>query len=125
MNPAASECLFHLACNPSFSSILRAARSALKLPVDGVKGAILINTSRAEAVNLQSLVKALQEGTLGGYGADVLWNEPPDSPLEKELIAMDNVMITPHIGAQTHEAQGRVARITLENMLKAMEEISG
>lgn len=89
------------------------------------KGAILINTSRAEAVNLQSLVKALQEGTLGGYGADVLWNEPPDSPLEKELIAMDNVMITPHIGAQTHEAQGRVARITLENMLKAMEEISG
>ena len=88
-------------------------------------GAILINTSRAEVVNLEALVKALKLGRLGGYGADVLWSEPPDSPLEKELISMDNVIITPHIGAQTIEAQGRVARMTLENMLKAMEEING
>ncbi len=88
------------------------------------KGAILINTSRAEVVNLDALVKAMRDGRLGGYGADVLWTEPPDSPLEKELISMDNVIITPHIGAQTNEAQKRVAKMTLENMLKAMEEIN-
>lgn len=88
------------------------------------EGTILINTSRAEVVNLPSLVSALREGRLGGYGADVLWNEPPDSPLEKELIAMDNVLITPHIGAQTYEAQERVARMTLENILKTLEELS-
>ncbi len=88
------------------------------------KGAILINTSRAEAIGLEPLLRSLRESRLGGYGADVLWNEPPDSPLEKELIAMENVLITPHIGAQTHEAQGRVARMTLENMLKAIEEAS-
>lgn len=87
-------------------------------------GAILINTSRAEVVNLEALVKALKHGRLKGYGADVLWSEPPDSPLEKELISMDNVIITPHIGAQTIEAQGRVARMTLENMQKAMEDIN-
>ena len=87
-------------------------------------GAILINTSRAEVVNLEALANALKHGRMGGYGADVLWSEPPDTPLEKELISMDNVIITPHIGAQTIEAQGRVARMTLENMLKAMEEIN-
>ncbi len=88
------------------------------------EGAILVNTSRAEVVDLPSLVSALKEGPLGGYGADVLWNEPPDSELEKELISMDKVLITPHIGAQTHEAQKRVAEITLENILNTLEEIS-
>lgn len=85
------------------------------------KGAILINTSRAEVVDPDSLLEALKDGRLKGYGADVLWNEPPDSPVEKELISMDNVLITPHIGAQTVEGQARVARMTLENLLEEME----
>ncbi len=88
------------------------------------KNAIIINTSRAEVVDPFSLASALREGRVAAYGADVLWNEPPDSDLEKELIAMDNVLITPHIGAQTGEGQIRVAQMTLENILNSLEGMS-
>lgn len=87
------------------------------------KGAMLINTSRAEAVDPDTLHQLLKDGSIGGYASDVLWNEPPTSQTEKELISMDNVIITPHIGAQTVEAQKRVASITLENLLHAIEEV--
>ena len=87
------------------------------------KDAILINTSRAEVVDPDALVSALKIGNIAAYGADVLWNEPPDSPVERDLIAMDNVLITPHIGAQTEEAQERVAKMMLENILKSLEEL--
>lgn len=84
------------------------------------KSAIIINTSRAEVVDLPALTDALKEGRIAAYGADVLWNEPPDSDMEKEIIAMDNVLITPHIGAQTGSAQKRVAQMTLENILNSL-----
>lgn len=83
-------------------------------------GAYIVNTSRAEAIDGVSLVGALKSGRLGGYAADVMWNEPPEEDWEKELIKMDNVIITPHIGAQTAEGQKRVAEVTLENIKKAI-----
>lgn len=86
------------------------------------KGSMIINTSRAEAIDAEALLENLKNGTVSGYASDVLWNEPPSTETEKELISMDNVIITPHIGAQTIEAQKRVASVTLENLLKAMEE---
>ncbi len=86
------------------------------------KGSMIINTSRAEAVDADSLLENLRNGTVSGYGSDVLWNEPPSTEAERELISMENVIITPHIGAQTAEAQKRVASVTLENLLRAMGE---
>lgn len=86
------------------------------------KGAQVINTSRAEALDPVVLLKLLKDGSIGGYASDVLWNEPPETETEKELIALDNVIITPHIGAQTFEAQKRVAATTMENLLQAIEE---
>lgn len=85
------------------------------------KGSCLINTSRAEAIDPDALFESLENGTLSGYATDVLWHEPPSCDLEKKLIAMDNVLVTPHIGAQTAEAQKRVASVTLNNLLEAME----
>lgn len=84
------------------------------------EGAFLVNTSRAEAVDGSSLLEAIKSGKLGGYAADVMWNEPPSEVFEKELIKMDNVIITPHIGAQTRQGQKRVAKVTLENIIKAV-----
>ncbi len=84
------------------------------------KGAFIINTSRAEAFDGKELLKALKDGNLGGYAADVMWNEPPSEEFEKELIKMENVIITPHIGAQTAEGQRRVAIVTVENIGKAV-----
>ncbi len=86
------------------------------------KGAMIINTSRAEAVDPEALLESLKDGTISGYATDVMWNEPPTTDAERELISMDNVIVTPHIGAQTVEAQKRVAQVTLDNLLKAMGE---
>ena len=87
------------------------------------KGALIVNTSRSEFINGKDLLTALKSGNVGGYAADVAWNEPPKESWELELMALDNVIITPHIGAQTKEAQKRVAEFTLNNLKKKMEEM--
>lgn len=92
--------------------------------LDNLKeGACIINTSRAEAIDPEGLVNALENGRLAGYASDVLWHEPPATDIEKKLIEMDNVIITPHIGAQTVEAQERVAMMTLENLARELEAL--
>lgn len=87
-------------------------------------GARIINTSRAEAVDPDALFSAMESSRIQGYASDVLWHEPPSTDLENKLVAMDNTVITPHIGAQTTEAQKRVASVTLENLLKALESVA-
>lgn len=68
--------------------------------------AFLINTSRGEVVDESALASALERGELAGAALDVRESEPPagGSP----LAAMDNVILTPHVGAFTGEAQERV-----------------
>jgi D-3-phosphoglycerate dehydrogenase len=65
-------------------------------------GTILINTSRGKVVDEPALIEALRSGRLAGAGLDVLWTEPPakDNP----LLAMDNVVLTPHYASSTVEA---------------------
>jgi len=65
-------------------------------------GAFLINTSRGEIVDEKALLDALRSGKLGGAALDVYAAEPPEN---LELIKQPNVVCTPHIGAQTIEAQ--------------------
>ena len=65
-------------------------------------GAILINAARGGIVDEAALYSALKEGRLGGAGLDVYASEPcTDSP----LFELDNVVVTPHLGASTAEAQ--------------------
>lgn len=87
------------------------------------KGVAIVNTSRAEAINGEDLVESIKNGIVGGYASDVMWNEPPKEKWEMELLNMENVVITPHIGAQTAEAQKRVALTTLENIVKTVKEL--
>jgi len=88
------------------------------------KGAIIINTSRAAAIDGQDLLDALKSGKLGCFATDVLWNEPPQEEWERAIIELTNVIVTPHIGAQTLESQRRVASITAENILRAFIEVN-
>ncbi len=69
------------------------------------KSAILINTSRGGVVDTEALVKALKEGLILGAGLDVYEEEP--LPEGHPLTHLENVVLTPHIGASTEEAQAR------------------
>ena len=77
-------------------------------------GAFLINISRAPMVNRAALAEALQSGHLGGAGLDVWWQEPAD-PADP-LLALRNVLLTPHIAADTTESETRLAELTAENV---------
>jgi D-3-phosphoglycerate dehydrogenase len=86
------------------------------------KGIIIINTARAAAVDLKELNKAIKNGHVGFYATDVLWNEPPKLKAELELIHNRKVIATSHIGAQTHEAQLRVAEAILRSVKEVLDK---
>jgi D-3-phosphoglycerate dehydrogenase len=86
-------------------------------------GAYLINASRGEVVDCKDLLDTLKSKKLAGAALDVYENEPPKEPWEKELVAMPNVIATPHIGAQTVEAQIAGAVMIAENIINAFKPL--
>ncbi len=74
-------------------------------------GAILLNLSRGYVVELPALATALESGRLRGAALDVYPEEPAtrDAPFACELAAQPNVIMTPHIGGSTEEAQLDIA----------------
>lgn len=74
------------------------------------KGAILINCARGEVVALDALAEALSSGHLGGAAADVFPWEPEKNgdAFETPLQGLKNVILTPHIGGSTEEAQENI-----------------
>lgn len=74
------------------------------------EGAILINLSRGFSVDIEALVKGLKSGRLRGAAIDVFPQEPmSNGPFKSELQGIDNVILTPHIGGNTEEAQRNIA----------------
>ena len=78
-------------------------------------GAILINTSRGEVLDLGALAKILGEGRLKGAGLDNFPREP--HPDLNALIPFENVVLTPHIAFNTREAKDRMTAIAVENVI--------
>ncbi|MFT7340619.1 MAG: D-3-phosphoglycerate dehydrogenase, partial [Alteromonas macleodii] len=74
------------------------------------KGSILINASRGTVVDIDALAKALESGQLNGAAIDVFPVEPKSNTEEFEspLRAFDNVILTPHVGGSTQEAQENI-----------------
>lgn len=82
-------------------------------------GAILVNTGRGPLVDEEAVAKALHNGKLGAYGADVMTQEPPakDNPLFRE----PNAYITPHIAWATLEARTRLNKQVAANVKAFLE----
>lgn len=78
------------------------------------QGVRIINCARGGLVDERALYKAIKEGTVAGAALDVFEEEPP--PAENPLLALDEVIVTPHLGASTKEAQEGVAFTVAEQM---------
>ncbi len=76
-------------------------------------GAFIINTARGAVIEEKALVAALQNGQLGGAGLDVFEFEPQ---ITQELLGMDNVVLTPHIGTANYETRKAMAGETAVNI---------
>ena len=76
------------------------------------KGAYLLNLSRGKVVDIPALRDALRSGHLAGAAIDVYPREPASTKetFESELRGLDNVILTPHIGGSTQEAQANIGR---------------
>lgn len=86
------------------------------------KTSIIINTARGPLIKLDDLMQALRDGTIGGAGLDVLENEPPDEAIYKELCAMDNVIVTSHMGFYSQESDDELRMRIAENVALALTE---
>lgn len=86
------------------------------------KGSYLINTSRGEIVDENALFKALNSGHLAGAGLDVLSIEPPIK--NNPLFELENVLITPHMGAHTDVATKSMGWTAMHDCLAVLEGAS-
>ena len=80
-------------------------------------GSRLINVARGELVDEEALLKALDSGQLGGAALDVFAQEPPG---ESPLVRHAKVVVTPHLGASTEEAQREVAIEAAEQVMAVL-----
>lgn len=98
----------HCPATPETHHLMNAARLARMQ-----RGAFLINTSRGDVIDEAALVQALQAGTIAGAGLDVFEREPAVSP---GLLALDNVVLLPHLGSATAETRVAMGYRALDNL---------
>jgi len=84
------------------------------------KTACIINTSRGGVIDENALYEAIKNGNLGGAALDVFEKEPA---VGNKLATLDNVILTPHIGAQTKEAQSLAANVIAEKIIQILRGV--
>jgi phosphoglycerate dehydrogenase-like enzyme len=105
----------HLRNTPEARGFVGARELGLMKP-----SAILINTARAAIVDQDALVSTLRAGRLAGAGIDV-YTEEPLAPEKNPFIGLDNVVLTPHVGAVTAEASARSRAMPVDNILAFLD----
>jgi D-3-phosphoglycerate dehydrogenase len=87
------------------------------------RGAHLINNSRGTVVDLDALSRAIREGHLAGAALDVFPVEPSSNSerFQSPLQGLENVILTPHIGGSTEQAQDRIGREVARKMIDYLD----
>ncbi|SNB44986.1 phosphoglycerate dehydrogenase [Geobacter sp. DSM 9736] len=86
------------------------------------QGVIVLNVARGGILNEEALLSFLEKGKVAGAAIDVFSEEPPKSEAVKRLIAHDKVVVTPHLGANTFEAQVNVAVDVSREILNYLDD---
>lgn len=102
----------HVALTPRTRHMIGKRELGLMKPT-----AFLINTSRGEVIDEAALIEALREKRIAGAALDVYEKEPP---LNSPLLKLDNVVLTPHIGASTIEAQREAGVVVARKIKEAL-----
>lgn len=98
----------HVPLTPATERLLDRARFALMKP-----GALLVNTSRGAVVDDDALAEALRDGRLAAAGLDVFRDEPRVPPA---YLALENVVLTPHLGSGTRETRSAMAAMVVDEI---------
>ena len=92
----------HVPMTPETAHMVSTARLSRMKPT-----AFLVNTSRGGVIDEEALASALREGRIGGAALDVFEKEPPSGA----ILSAPNIILTPHIGGQTEEAQANAITV--------------
>jgi glyoxylate reductase len=103
----------HVPLTPETQHLMNARRFARMK-----RGAIFLNLARGKTMDEAALAAALQSGHLGGAGLDVFENEPLVNPA---LLAMKNVVLTPHIGGGTRESREASRKLACDNVAAVLQ----
>ncbi len=105
----------HLRNTPEVRGLVGKRELALMRPT-----AYLINTARGALVDADALASALRSGQLAGAALDV-FTEEPLAPDHNPFIGLDNVVLTPHAGAVTREANARSRAMPVDNIIAFLQ----
>jgi glyoxylate reductase len=102
----------HVPLSPATRHLIDAERLALMRPT-----AYLVNTARGPVVDEAALAAALRAGSIAGAGLDVFEHEPQVHP---DLLALDNVVLLPHLGSATIETRTAMGELAARNVLAVL-----
>ena len=105
----------HVPATPETKHMFNAERFAKMKPT-----AYLVNTSRGEIIDENALYEALKNNKIAGAAFDVFEVEPPTN---KQLLGLPNLVCTPHIGAQTREAQELASTVIAEKVIQILRGV--
>ncbi len=103
----------HPQLSPATRRLMSTKQFALMKPT-----AFIVNTSRGPVIDEAALVEALKQKKIAGAGLDVYEHEPAVSP---ELVAMPNVVLTPHLGSAVLELREGMAHVVVDNTIALIE----
>jgi D-3-phosphoglycerate dehydrogenase len=87
--------------------------------IEAFQGDLVVLTSRGGIINEQALADAVESGDIKAAGVDVFSTEPPGE--DNPLLQVEDVIVTPHLGAKTHNAQVNVAVTAANQVISALE----